>query len=274
MWELRSREIRTDLFLVGFDGIVEDKGRYVVARTPANPTSWRGNFLLYPGPPDERAATRGHEGSWLDDHEREFPNARSRLLSWDGTDGSVGAAASFADDGFEIDEGTILTATAETLRRPLHWNSGVEVVRVATDADWAGAARALIESFLPGRSGTVEDIHVFVDCQLARYRAMQEAGVGQWFVAVVDGEPAGALGVVRVGELGRFQLVGTDPRFARRGVCRSLVHEASRVALSDLGVTTLVIAALRGGDAARSYESVGFTETERTVALLRKPARA
>jgi hypothetical protein len=52
MWKLRSVGFVTDLFLVAFDGVIEDKGRYVVVRTPSNPDFWWGNFLLYPEAPE------------------------------------------------------------------------------------------------------------------------------------------------------------------------------------------------------------------------------
>ncbi len=35
--QIRSLAFRTDLFLVTFDGMVIDRGHYVVVRTPSNP---------------------------------------------------------------------------------------------------------------------------------------------------------------------------------------------------------------------------------------------
>jgi ribosomal protein S18 acetylase RimI-like enzyme len=274
VWPLRSLGFRTDLFLVAFDGVVEDKGRYLVVRTPTNPDFWWGNFLLYPDAPDARAAARGHDASWLDDHDREFPVAKARLFAWDRPDGAAGEIDGFLREGFALDDSVILTATAAAIHSPPKLAADVAVVPLATSADWEGAARALTAAFAPNRSGTLEDLRTFVDRQLTRYRAMQSTGVGQWFGAFVEGELAGSLGVVRHGELGRFQLVGTDPRFGRRGVCSTLVHHAARVATGELGVTTLVMAADAGYHAAKVYESVGFTRAEHLVALLRKPARS
>ncbi len=100
---------------------------------------------------------------------------------------------------------------------------------------------------------------------------MQARGLGRWFGALVDGEVAGALGVVRYGDIGRFQLVGTDPRYGRRGVCSTLVHDAARVAFDEMKVRTLVMAADATYHAAKVHEAVGFTPTERLHALIRKP---
>lgn len=270
---LRSVAYRTDLFLAGFDGVVEEKERYIVVRTPSNPGFWWGNFVLYPDAPDARAAGRGHATSWLDDQEREFPGASANLMTWDRPDGHSGDVAPFAADGFEVDESSILTATAATLHLPARWSADVEVAPLVTDAHWRDAVTALTNAFAPNGRGTPEEQRLFVERQLARYRSMQEQGLGHWFAAFVGGEVAGALGVVRVGELGRFQLVGTDPRFARRGVCSTLVHGAARFALDTMDVSTLVMAADATYHAARVYESVGFVQSERLIALLRRPPR-
>ncbi len=48
MRDRSSLGYRTDLFVRAFDGVVEDRGRHIVVRTPSNPGFWWGNFLLYP----------------------------------------------------------------------------------------------------------------------------------------------------------------------------------------------------------------------------------
>ena len=96
MRDRSSLGYRTDLFVRAFDGVVEDRGRHIVVRTPSNPGFWWGNLLLYPDAPDAadaRAAERGHEGSWLDDHARELPDIKAKLLAWDRPDGASGASA-------------------------------------------------------------------------------------------------------------------------------------------------------------------------------------
>lgn len=268
---LRSVAIRTDLFLTAFDGEVIERDRYVVIRTPTNPGYWWGNYLVYPEPPDASS----HD-LWLEDHARELPGIAATLLAWDRPDGARGELEPFLRDGFEIDDGTILTATARDLRPPPRRSGDVVVMPITTDADWREAERALTNAFAPRRSGTLEDLRSFVERQLVRYRAMQSSGLGQWYGAFVDRELAGTLGLVRVAgsALGRFQLVGTDPRFARRGVCSTLVHEVARRALEEQGFDTLVMAADADYHAAKVYESAGFRPTERLISLLKKPPAA
>jgi Acetyltransferase (GNAT) domain len=273
MWNVRSLGYRTDLFICAFDGIVTDRGRYIVVRTPSNPGFWWGNFLLYPDAPDARAAGNGHDGAWLDDHAREIPGSKAILLAWDCPDGTTGEVEPFLREGFALDEGCILTATSANLKRPPKYAADVEVIEIHDEAQWGDAVDALTNAFAPKRSGSLADLRDFVVKQCTRYRAMQERGLGQWYGAVVDGEMAAALGIVRDRELGRFQLVGTDPKFGRRGVCSTLVHDAAQLALAKPGLETFVMAADATYHAAKVYESVGFHATERLIALLKKPPR-
>lgn len=267
MWPLRSLAITTDLALTAFDGEVIDRGRYVVVRTPSNPGYHWGNYLVYPEPPDASS-----HRIWLDDHARELPGVHATVLAWDRPDGALGDVAAFLGTGFVIDEGAVLTVTLADLTVPPRRDPAIAIARIDGDARWQDAARVLTSAFAPGRSGTLQDLGTFVARQLARYRAMQEHGLGCRYGAYVGGELAGVLGLVRLAgsRLGRFQLVGTDPRFARRGVCSTLLHDVARRALED-SVETLVITADAEYHAASVYESVGFRPTERLRALIRKP---
>ena len=50
--DVTSLGLRTNLMIVTLaGGQVEDRGEYVVARSPDNPTFWWGNFLALPRPP-------------------------------------------------------------------------------------------------------------------------------------------------------------------------------------------------------------------------------
>ena len=173
--------------------------------------------------------------------------------------------------GFTVDTSTILTT--RSVRRAARHNDDVRVAPLVSDDDWERATVALTNAFAPRRSGAMGELRQFVIAQMRGYRVIQERGLGRWFAAWLDGEVAGSLGLVRQGDLGRFQLVGTDPRFGRRGVCASLVHDVARWGL-DAGLETLVMAADAGYHAARVYESVGVVPTEGLVALARKPPTA
>jgi RimJ/RimL family protein N-acetyltransferase len=260
---IRSLGYRTDLFLASLDGEVIDRGAYLVIRTPTNPDFWWGNYLLYREPPPSGAVAR-----CLAEHARELPAAPTVLLAWDAPD-ERGPVDAFAAAGLEIDESVILTADA--VRPPPRVAREARLAPLDGTGDWEAAAEALTAAFADKRAGSIDDLRRFIERQLARYQAIQARGEGRWFGARIDGQMAGCLGVVKIGELGRFQLVGTDPRFGRRGVCGSLVHHAARFAFDTFGCRTLVMAADATYHAARVYESVGFAPTERLFAAIRKP---
>ncbi|MBX3193170.1 MAG: GNAT family N-acetyltransferase [Labilithrix sp.] len=271
MRSVRSLAFRTDLFLVADDGVVRERERYIVLETPSNPSFLWGNFLLYPEPPDADSHER-----WLDDHARELPNVDAVLLAWDRPDGAMGDVDRFVQRGFALDQSAILTASRVT--RPPRMNDDVRVEPLGTDAQWEACVSVLTNAFAARRSGSVDDLRTFVVRQLERFKAMQAKKMGQWYGAYLDGELAGTLGLVRVaseaGAIGRFQLVGVDPRFGRRGVCSSLVYDVAHRALTTQGFGTLVMAADATYHAARVYESVGFARTELLGAVLRTPPAA
>lgn len=266
MRPLRSYAYLTDIALTRFDGIVEDRGDHLLVRTPSNPSFYWGNYLLFPEPP-----TAASTETWLALVEREIPDRVVTLLTWDCPDGAVGDISGFLTRGFELDTSVTLTATAVTA--PPKLDPDVAISPIAGDADWEAAAGVLVAAFSPRRSGTVEELAAFVHRQLVRYRRMQDARIGQWYLARVDGAPAATLGLVDAGDrVGRFQLVGTDPRFGRRGVCSSLVYGVAKRGLERFD--TLVMAADATYHAAKVYESVGFRPTETLQAVMKKPPAA
>ena len=115
--------------------------------------------------------------------------------------------------------------------------------------------------------GETGDIQPFKTRQMARYRAMARAGLGEWFGVFSNRQVVADLGVFVGNGVGRFQSVGTHPDFRRRGFCGTLVYEAAQCALKQLGAKTLVMAADEEYHAAGIYESVGFRPTEHQIGM-------
>src|ERR1700693_6203176 len=93
--EVRSLGYRTDLTARALEGSrVEDRGDYLVLRSPDNPGYWWGNFLLLPslGP--------GEAADWLARFAAEFPDARHVTLGVNVTDGAGVAGDELAAAGF------------------------------------------------------------------------------------------------------------------------------------------------------------------------------
>ena len=258
---IRSLGYRTDLVFPRFDGEVLDRGDYTVIRTPSNPTFYWGNFLLFDQPP---AAGDLHRWSQLFAEEIGPPSAVKHLaFGWDTTAGETGIIQPFLEAGFDAEPSVVLTAAE--VSKPPKFNKQIEVRRITTDWEWQGALEVQVACREPEH--TAESYRTFKQRQMARWRTMTEAGLGEWFGAFLGNRLVGDLGVFVENGVGRFQSVGTHPEFRRRGICGTLVYEAAQHAFKHLGAQTLVMVADEDYHAAKIYESVGFRPTEHQIGL-------
>lgn len=258
---IHSLGYRTDLFFPRFDGEVVDRGDYTVIRTPSNPTFHWGNFLLFDKPP-----AAGDFDRW----QRLFAEEIGRpadighlAFGWDTTQGETGDLQPFLDAGPRPNASVVLTTQA--VNPPSKYNSEVRIRPLREDWEWDSATETQIACRAP--EYTLEGYTPYKTRQMARWRAMAQAGLGEWFGAFLEGRVAGDLGVFVENGVGRFQSVGTHPDFQRRGICGTLVYEAARYAFEHLGAETLVMVADEEYHAAKIYESVGFLPTEHQIGL-------
>jgi hypothetical protein len=262
MDRVRSLGCRTDLMLIGWDGAVDDVDGAIRARS-SNPEFYFGNFLLFDDAPRPGDAAR-----WIAQFQAAFaadPRITHVCLRWDRPDGARGAADEFVDYGFEIEETVVMTTTAP--RHPPTETRDVVLRRIESDADWA-ATIALQTATMTELWG----VHAaaFVSRQMLRYRRFVSERRGAWFGAFVGDELAADMGVFVDNGLARFQAVETGFAFRRRGICGTLIHYASKVALDELGAEQLVMVGLPD-HTARIYASAGFEQHERLVAVVRRP---
>ena len=258
--DVRSLGYRTDLALLRLGGSeVEDRGTHLVVRTPANPTFHWGNFLLLPRPPEP-----GHADHWVETFEREFPDALHRAFGVDGTEGTVGDLAPFAELGYDTDASSVMTARG--VHPPARPNPEAEVRPLVSDAtgpstwSWRSSART---STTPWSSPPRAEAH----------RRNIEKGHGRWFGAFLDGRLVASLGIFTAADgLARFQEVKTHPEARGQGLAGTLVHAAGRHALDEMGAETLVIVADPDYLAIRVYRSVGFDDTETQLGASRARA--
>jgi RimJ/RimL family protein N-acetyltransferase len=267
---------RTDLIFARFDGQVSDCGDHLRVLTPANPTFWWGNFLLFRHGPKPGDLER-----WMALFEEEIaspqPASRHRAFGVD-TREPLALPPDFAAAGFSLSEATVLTLTRDQLREP----------RKALPA---GVAFLVLN--LPGDSAAIVDkqlavneahaalagYRLFAERQMQRYAKMQRAGLGHWFglVAQDDGRPRllASCGLfrdpARADGLGRFQFVATHPAWRRRGLCSALVQAACRHGFETMGLRTLVMLADPEDVAIGIYESLGFQRGVSTWQFERPP---
>jgi GNAT superfamily N-acetyltransferase len=263
--ELRSLGYRTNLIFPRFDGEVHDRGEYLVVRTPSNPNFWWGNFLLFAAPPGV-----GDRKRWEALFAQEIgvpPAVQHRVFGWDSPEGERGEIGPFLEAGYEPEEYIVLTA--RQVNPPPKWCEEVTVRPLVSDDDWE---QATVNQILCRDAWHTEEAYTpYKRNQMVRYRAMAAAGLGNAFGAFLGERLVGDLGIYRDGPVARFQSVVVHPDFRRRGICGTMVYEASRYALEGLGVETLVMEADEHYHAARIYESVGFRPTERSIGVQYRP---
>ncbi len=267
---------RTELIFARFDGQVIDRGNHWVVHTPANPAYWWGNFLLFqhaPGPGDlER---------WMALFDEEIascqPGSRHRAFGIDAP-GRIALPPDFAAAGFALGEATALTLARGQLlapHRPATADAAFHVLDLARDAD----AIVDLQVAAAGARFDPADYRAFAQRQMARYAAMQRAGMGHWLglVATIAGraELVASCGLFRDAArgdgLGRFQFVATHPAWRRRGLCTALVHAACRHGFEAMDLRTLVMVADPADVAIGLYESLGFLRGVSAWRLERAP---
>lgn len=260
-----SLMFRTEMIYWRADGAVIDQGDYFLIRTPSNPTYYGGNLLFFNHPPAEGDYTR-----WLKLFKREFkdePDVKHILFMWDVPEGEIGTHAPFVDGGFEIQSN--VTLMAKTVVPPPKINSEIKVRRIETDDEWNEVLEAKLR--LRNPRFKLKTYTPFKKKWLDLRRGLADRGLGNWYGAYIGDRLVGDLGLFRDGTLARFQDVGTEEEFRRRGICGTLVYEVSKQALESDGIETLVMVADENYHAARIYESVGFRPSERHASACRYP---
>jgi ribosomal protein S18 acetylase RimI-like enzyme len=257
---------QTDLALLRLGGSeVEDRGEYLVVKTPHNPSYWWGNFLLLAAPPPPEDTPR-----WLETFAGEFPDAEHLAFGFDGVNGSTADLAGFAAAGLKVEGATVMTA--HDVHPPPHRNKAATCRVLAEDDDWAQQVelRVACNEDDPDEGA----YRTFATAHTDTMRALTQAGHGSWFGAFVDGRLLCSMGLFSTG-LGsaRFQSVETHPDARRQGLAGTLVHYVSRFGFDELSAHTLVMVADPDYSAIRIYRAVGFAGTQTQLQAHRPPLR-
>jgi GNAT superfamily N-acetyltransferase len=261
--EITSLGYRTDLMLLELSGSeLTDRGEYVVVRTPANPSFWWGNHLLF-----RTAFAPGDTASRLELFHHELPDAKHVALGIDTVDGIAGAEDELVAAGLEIERSTVMTASQ--VKEPTRPNTESAYRSLRSDDDW----EQLFELTMAATWAEFPDYADFTRKKVAAERVLVEAGHATWFGAYAGDRLQASLGLVSDGTgVARFQNVQTHPDNRGRGLASTLVHQASTYGLTELDVHTLVMVADPEYLAIRLYRTLGFSDSE-TQLQLTKPAR-
>lgn len=259
---VRSIALRTSLGIHRAYGQVEDRGDYMVLRTPFLPDYWYGNCLAMPGPPRD-----GDFEAWTALFEEELPEARHKVFLVDGVDGDLGEVGPFIDRGFEASVRDVLTSDAP--RKPERLETELEYRPFAGDRDWEEG----VETSLAVNAGSPGYDRDYVERSFAATRRAVEGGAGEWWGAWDGARCAAQMGLFGDGATARFKDVETHPGYRRRGACRTLLYRLCERWTASRGPATFVISP--EDDAVRRvYEAVGFGYRERVADLCLKPPAA
>jgi ribosomal protein S18 acetylase RimI-like enzyme len=267
----------TDIDVLAADHTLQRRDRYWVVQSPKNPTFWWGNFLLFddaPGPGDGER--------WQALFAQEFadrPEVTHRTLAWDRLDGQHGdAEQELVARGYELESSAGLIATPQQLAEHPAANRDAEIRRLDPAGDerlWEGVIEVQMATAREEGRELEDGYHrTFLERRQRELREIFLAGRGGWYIALLDGEIAGSLGVVVTDRRARYQTVDTVERFRRRGVARRLVFDAARDACSHYDIDHLVIVADPEYHAISVYEGLGFDRVEQVVGAIRKPERS
>jgi predicted N-acetyltransferase YhbS len=126
------------------------------------------------------------------------------------------------------------------------------IIRLITEADFEAAERILQAAFAITESRR-DDIR--------RYYALQSES---YFIALIDGEPAGMAGAVNYGSFAFVGMMAVDPRFQHQGLGFALMERLlARIEEWDVPVTSLDASE----DGARLYPRFGFRDFDKVLSL-------
>ncbi|MES2854654.1 MAG: GNAT family N-acetyltransferase [Bdellovibrionota bacterium] len=251
--ELRSPGYKSEQIFTQFDGSIEDRGNYMVVRTPTNPTYFWGNLLIFDRPPRP-----GDFDTWTALFKKEFTDPRIYhvTIGWDSDTGEVGAVDEFVANGYELEN--MAAMIAKSVKKPPRYNEDLEMRILKSDEDW----NEMIQVHTAASSDRLPRVawENFYRKQSERYRKFEAVGMGHWYGGFLNGILVAGLGIYHRDGTGRYQNVSTHPDYQRRGVCGTLVYKSAMHAFQESNLEKLVMCADSGYHALRIYESVGFEQ--------------
>jgi hypothetical protein len=206
---------RTDLAFARFDGEVSARGDHLCVRTPANPTWWWGNFLLFDAPPRAGDLVRW-TALFEEEIERLQPASRHRAFGVDVRERFV-LPPEFAQAGYTLAESTVLTLDPAQLRprpRAPRVDARLRVLDLPRDAAAVVDKQVAVDAHRYDLDGYRE----FAQRQMQRYGAMQAAGRGHWFGLEVEADDGPRL----VASCGLFRDPARDDAWAASSTSRRI----------------------------------------------------
>lgn len=228
------------------DFISKPEGHLVV-RTPSRPNFFWGNYICFPHPPTENDFE-----NWMSHYKTEFNvNEQGYItMTWDSSE--PGKLDAFTDFGFTIEEQLVLKLGQ--LKVPEKFNQNMEVRLIQTESDWSQLKETQWITNWP----LIQSQHDFLANKIATYRRLQDRGFGQRIGAFENDVLVADLGIYWLDGIGRFNNICTHADHYNKGICRTLVYEASKWALSQPQMNQLIIEATQNEYAFKIYQKCGY----------------
>ena len=239
---------------------ITDKGSYIVVRTPDRPDYFWGNYIIMPSAPAPNSYNH-----WLAVFESEIgPKSQTGFvaITWD-SPGDQGQCVQFTDKGFSLQTSKILSASR--VHPPPKSNPHVTFKPLHTESDFA---QTIEVHFTPDWQYSSDEAQIkFLKDSANSSRKLVNAGTAI-FIGAFKGDKLTAVVEMYYNDtLCVFDSVATHRDHRRQGICSSLIHYASQYALTQLNCQTLTLEADEDYHAAKIYESIGFSPTEKLYRL-------
>jgi len=238
---------------------VRDRGDHLVVRSPDHPLYHWGNCLFVTDPDAVDDASR-----WLAVFESEVPEADWIAI---GLAQMPRDASGWAEHGLELDLVEVLATSILPRQTPAPDGC---TVRALVGDDWERLIdRQVAENNLTGRYEPVQHER-FMRARAEAQRDLCARGVAMFVGAFAGERLVGELGVVRCGATARYQDVGTEGAYRRRGIASHLLGVAAAWA-ADQGCNQWVIVTEAVNPAGLVYRNAGFELDVPHVAVYRAP---
>jgi ribosomal protein S18 acetylase RimI-like enzyme len=136
------------------------------------------------------------------------------------------------------------------------------------DSLWERAVQIDIDAFAAEFGGP--EYEAYARRRFTAHRKLVEKAIGKWYLASVDGEFAGTLGIFKGDGFCRFQEISVAKDCQRQGIASTMTHEVARLTRKEWPTLTQVIVAESDGNAQRIYRALGFDPHSISQALQMK----
>ena len=239
---------------------IDNRGDHIVVRTPEVPLYHWGNCIFVTDPDAVDDAQR-----WVDVFESDVPEVDWLAVGLVRMPADV---AGWARHGAELEFSDVLATS--TLPAQSACPHSYDVHPLVLAEDWEQFVQRDIALNEEERRQERESHERFARERARAYRAMAQQNTARFFGAFSAGRLVAELGIVRCGEVARYQTVGTDQAHRGRGLASHLLGVAGAWA-RDEGCNQWVIVTEATNPAGRVYRRAGFVVDAPLVTAYRRP---